>query len=179
MNRILEIVLNKKMSIIRVGVAALALVVFAAQVLLATQPASAREAVAGTASGEAFSTRYYDARDEYNKAQAATASDLEVKRASECVAVMANKEAFSARSPDAKTEYCKALAATNLVVKRASECVAVAATASKEAFSARYPDARTEYCKALASRLLLRPISPSTLGNSTPVGSSPTSEGAP
>jgi hypothetical protein len=133
------------------------------------------------ASKEAFSARYPDAKTEYCKAMAASASHLAVRRASECEALVwtTSEDAFSDRYPDAKTEYCKALAATNLVVKRASECVAVAATASKEAFSARYPDARTEYCKALASRLLLRPISPSTLGNSTPVGSSPTSEGAP
>ena len=112
MNRILEIVLNKRMAIIRVGVSALALVVLTTQVLLATQPASALEAVAGTASGEAFSAHYYDARGEYNKVKAATASDLEVKRASECEAVvwMASADTFSGRYPDAKTEYCKALA---------------------------------------------------------------------
>ena len=60
----------------------------------------------------AFSTRFYDARSEFCKAQAGAASDPQVARVSECktLKLAAGQGANSSRFYDARNEYCKAIA---------------------------------------------------------------------
>ena len=151
MNRVIEIVLTKKTVIARVGVIAIVLVIFAAQVFLLVKPASA--GVVGHRMN--ISPRIHSQGIDDSQAQDATPSDLAARRALECkdAAWLANVNAFSARNNDARTEYCKVLASTasELAIKRTLECKAAAWKSSEQANSSQFLDAKIEYCKALAA----------------------------
>jgi hypothetical protein len=150
MYRVIEIVLTRKMINARVGVIALVLVIFAAQVFLLAKPASA----SAVGHGMNNSPRIHFQGIEYSQPQDINPSDLAARRALECGATawLANANLFSARN-DARTEYCKALASTasELTMKRALDCNASAWNSSDQSISSHSLDARIEYCKALVA----------------------------
>ncbi len=150
MYRVIEIVLTKKMINARVGVIALVLVIYAAQVFLLAKPASA----GAVGHGMNNSPRIHSQGIEDSQPQDINPSDLAARRALECrdTAWLVNANPFSARN-DARTDYCKVLASTasELALKRALEWKAAAWKSSNQANSSHYLDAKIEYCKALVA----------------------------